>query len=143
MSNPEPLLALFKSYEHILSNLRVRELAQTRISGEATDCERCGMCCAFMRPGPVSFRTWGKWQREGALIADFFEAFGNEDHPAYHCWYFTGVRLLMCPLLLRSVVDRKTFCAVYHMGSTQRHPACSTYRPNPPLCRATAYSLEN
>jgi hypothetical protein len=49
----------------------------------------------------------------------------------------------MCPLLLRNVVDKKTFCAVHHMGSTQRHPACSTYRPNPPLCTATAYSMEN
>lgn len=96
-----------------------------------------------MQPGAVSERTWRKWQSAGALVADFFRPYGRSGRPDYHCWYWSSVRLRMCPLLLRNTLDGKTFCAVHHMGPGHRHPACSTYRPNPPLCSATARSLES
>lgn len=43
--------------------------------------------------------------------------------------------------MLRNVRDGRAFCSVHHLGPKHRHPACSGYRPNPPLCEATAYSL--
>ena len=143
MSQLEPLAALLQSYEHIRKKQPVKEIAETKISEMTGGCQRCGACCSFMQPGPISTRTYRKWLLEGALIADFFRTLEKGEHPAYHCWYFAGSRLRMCPLMLCNVIDGKTFCAVHHMGSAQRHPACSTYRPNPPLCMATAYSLKN
>jgi hypothetical protein len=139
----EPMTALLSAYQHISQNPSILELSEQRIPVDSQGCLRCGACCSFMRPGQVSAVTFRKWQREGAVIENFFKAFGREEQPTYHCWFFEGVRLRMCPLLLQNVLDGRTFCAVHHHGPDQRHPACSGYRLNPPLCVATAYSLEN
>ncbi|UCG39111.1 MAG: hypothetical protein JSV00_02440, partial [bacterium] len=92
--------------------------------------------------GPVSARTARQWHDQDALIADFVRKIGKGDHPSYVCWFYDGVRLRMCPLLLRNSLDGRSFCCVHHLGPHHRHPACSLYRPNPPLCTATALSLE-
>ena len=136
------LIALFKAYKHIHSRLQVIELSETPIPVGSDRCRMCGTCCSIMRPGPVSARTFRAWDGEGKLIADFFYTAGRGEHPTYICWIWGGECLRMCPLLLHNVASEKPFCSVYHLGPDQRHPACSTYRANPPLCRATAMSLE-
>lgn len=136
------LPALFEAYQHIHSRLPVVELSKTPIPSGSGKCRMCGACCSTMRPGRVSTRTYSGWERDGKLIADFFYTAGRGEHPTYICWVFAGECLRMCPLLLYNVASEKPFCSVHHLGPDQRHPACSTYRANPPICRATAMSLE-
>jgi hypothetical protein len=134
------LVALFKAYQHIHLRLPVTQLSETPIPAGSERCRMCGTCCSTMRPGVVSARTFRTW--DGKLVADFFHTAGRGVYPTYICWVFAGERLRMCPLLLYNVASEKPFCSVHHLGPSQRHPACSTYRANPPLCRATAMSLE-
>jgi hypothetical protein len=52
----------------------------------------------------------------------------------YTGWFYEGIRLRICPLLLRDPSNGDNFCAVYHLGSGHRPPSCEGFRPNWPHC---------
>jgi len=138
----DPLIALFCAYEHIGNKLPVKELINKEILEDSGGCQRCGSCCIYMRPGTISAMTFRKWSANKCIISDFFRTMDKGEYPSYSCWFFNDVKLRMCPILLWNVQDSKTFCSIHHMGPDNRHPACSGFRANPPLCDASARSLE-
>lgn len=131
-----PLLALLEAYSSLDSLLDLESLASMALPSYPGGCLRCGSCCAFMRPGAVSVRTWRRWEKTGVPVALFYSPVGKKKpYSTYNCWYNNGERLRMCPFLLMNRIDSMPFCSIHHLGREFRPRACSRFPPNPPTCQ--------
>ena len=131
----DPVLALFSAYKCVLSySYPIASLAMQKIPRDSSGCLRCGTCCTHMRPGAVSASTYRRWKERRALVSEFYAPVGKGRNPRHTCWFFSGVRLRLCPLLFCNLVDGKPFCSIHHLGRGHRPRACARFQPNPPLC---------
>lgn len=131
-----PLLALLEAYSSLDSLLDLESLASMALPSYPGGCLRCGSCCAFMRPGAVSVRTYRRWEKTGVPVALFYSPVGKKKpYSTYNCWYNNGERLRMCPFLLMNRIDSMPFCSIHHLGREFRPRACSRFPPNPPTCQ--------
>lgn len=131
----DPVVALFSAYHYLLTrSFPAEKLSRSLIPGDSSGCMRCGTCCTFMRPGAVSANTYRKWEDRGALVSKFYEPVSRGRNPRHNCWFYGGVRLRICPLLLQNIRDSNPFCSIHHLGPEHRPAACARFRPDPPLC---------
>ena len=131
-----PLLALLEAYSHLDDLLDLESFASMVLPSDSGGCLRCGSCCAFMRPGAVSGKTYRRWKRTGVPVALFYSPFKKKKpFSTYNCWFNNCERLRMCPFLLVNRIDSKPFCSIHHMGRDSRPGACSRFSPNPPICQ--------
>jgi hypothetical protein len=131
-----PLTALLDAYCAADRILDLGTLATINIPEDSSGCLRCGSCCAYLRPGAVSGRTYMDWRIRGRPVAMFYSPV--ENWPAgssYNCWFHNGVRLRMCPFLMMNLNDGLPFCCIHHMGKRHRPGACSRFQPDPPACQ--------
>jgi hypothetical protein len=132
-----PLKALLKAYAILNGVFDLGSLAMMKLPSDSSGCLRCGSCCAYLRPGAVSGRTYRKWEMESVPVAHFYSPVKNRiKDSTYTCWFNNGTRLRMCPFLLLNLVDGKPFCCIHHMGKRYRPRACSRFQPNPPVCQS-------
>ena len=132
----DPLVALFDAWVQIHAILDLETIASIKIPSESGGCLRCGSCCAYLRPGAVSERTYRRWLKAGVPAASFYAPAGKTGPaPSYNCWYYRSTRLRLCPFLLVNRVDSMPFCSIHHLGRDFRPPACSRYAPDPPMCQ--------
>lgn len=138
----ESLIALFGAYQHVTTRLAVEPLASSFLPRDHAGCRRCGHCCAQLNPSPVEKSEYDAWIARGALVREFFVPVKRTKGPPHYMgWYFKGVRLRICPLLMNNTRDGKPFCSVYHFGPGHRPAACETFRPNYPRCEVTQRPL--
>jgi len=131
-----PLTALFEAYLILDDYLNLKTMASQDIPEDSWGCMRCGFCCTFMRPGPVTAATYRDWEKEGAPVAWFYNVRGKwKKNPVYKCWYYNGIRLRLCPFLFINRNDSMPFCSIYHMGDDFRPPVCSDFHPRHVTCR--------
>ncbi len=138
------LATLFSAYQRIHSVIDIEEI-RSKIPPRQVDdaCRRCGECCAQLLPEPVSDERILRWADAGNP-AHMFHAPITEGPRAgkFHTgWYHNGVRLKICPLLLRDSATGDKFCVVYHFGPGHRPPACEGFRPNWPHCEVSQRPL--
>ena len=135
---------LFNAYHCIHSSLNIEEISFTIPPRQKSDgCRRCGKCCAQLLPEPVPYATILYWAEVGNP-AHLFHAPITEGPRAgrfYTGWHYQGVRLKMCPLLLRNPATGEKYCVVYHLGPGHRPPACEGFRPNWPHCEVSQRPL--
>ena len=131
---PRETIALFEAYHHLTGFMPLRELAALTLPEDSDGCQRCGTCCAWMRPGAVSASTYRRWRERGASVSLFYEPVNRRKNPRYSCWFYSGTRLRMCPLLLQNRLDGKPFCSIHSQGRGYRPPACIRFRPKFPIC---------
>ena len=136
----EPLVALLDVYSQLAELIDLEALCSQVIPEFSGACLRCGSCCAYKRPGPVSASTYRKWEELGAPVARFYSPVDEpveeeEKDPTYHCWFNNGTRLRLCPFLFVNRIDQNPFCAIHHLGDENRPPPCSAFEPQPPLCQ--------
>ncbi len=138
------LATLFNAYHRIQSIVDIEEVISTIPPRAWNDaCRRCGQCCAELLPEPVPDETILHWVDAGNP-AHMFHAPITEGPRAgrFHTgWYHNGVRLNMCPLLLRDPATGNKFCVVYHFGPGHRPPGCEGFRPNWPHCEVSQRPL--
>jgi hypothetical protein len=136
--------ALFGAYQRIHSILDIDSIRSDIPPRRETDpCRRCGECCAQLLPEPVPDFEVLSWAA-AKNPAHLFHAPITEGPRAgrFHTgWYHNGVRLRMCPLLLRDPASGDKFCVVYHFGPGHRPPGCEGFRPNWPHCEVSQRPL--
>ena len=140
----EELVTLFNAYHCIHSSVDIEKI-RSRIPPRTDDdpCRRCGQCCAELLPEPISAEMILSWNDAGNP-ASMFHAPITEGPRAgrfYSGWYHNGVRLRMCPLLLRDPTTGDKFCIAYHFGPGHRPPGCEGFRPNWPHCEVSQRPL--
>lgn len=138
------LNSMLKAYLLLHEILDLDSVAgQTRLRCEEDACRRCGRCCAELTPDPVTRDTFRSWKEKGNPIYLFYGPVraGPLAGRFYSGWYCEGVRLRMCPLMLRHRADGDMFCAVYHLGPGHRPPACEEFRANWPHCEVSQRPL--
>jgi len=135
---------LFDAYRCIYLALDIEGIrSRVRPRQKNDACRRCGQCCAQLLPEPVSDDRILSWVDAGNP-AHLFHAPITEGPCSgrFHTgWYHNGVRLRMCPLLLRDPDTGDKFCAVYHFGPGQRPPGCEGFKPNWPHCEVSQRPL--
>ena len=140
----EELASLFGAYHYIQSILDLEKITSKIPPRSGNDaCHRCGQCCAELLPEPISDERMLRWIDAGNP-AHMFHAPITEGPRAgrfYTGWYYQGVRLKMCPLLLRDPATGDKYCVVYHMGPGHRPPDCEGFKPNWPHCEVSQRPL--
>lgn len=140
----EELATLFNAYHCIHLIMDIEEI-RSKVPPWTKDdpCRRCGQCCAELLPEPISDEMILHWMWAGNP-AHMFHAPITEGPRAgrFHAgWYHNGVRLKMCPLLLRDPATGNKFCVVYHLGPGHRPPGCEGFKPNWPHCEVSQRPL--
>jgi hypothetical protein len=138
-----PLIALFDAYLLLDSHLDLEAMVSLEIPPQSWGCERCGYCCASMRPGPVKPSAYRAWEAAGAPVAWFYSPQGRRNkNSVYRCWYHNGVRLMICPFMFINRKDHRPFCAIYPMGNEFRPSVCSKYIPRHEACTSRPTEIE-
>jgi hypothetical protein len=142
LSDPA-LKALIDAYASIEHRLDLEEIASVIIQEDSWGCLRCGHCCTYMRPGPVTDPTYSRWQEADAPVAWFYQARKRtRKNRVYRCWFHEGIRLRMCPFLIINRNDSRPACSIYHMGDDFRPPVCCGFKPRHETCTSSRQELE-
>ena len=114
----EEITALFRAYFRLRETFDIDEIISgTPVRKENDPCYRCGQCCARLLPEPVPDETASLWKETGNPACLFHAPIveGPLAKRFYMGWFYEGVRLRMCPLLLRDPSTGDQFCVVYHL----------------------------
>ena len=140
----DELTTLFNAYHLIHSILNIDEINSKVPPRQMDDsCRRCGHCCAQLIPEPVCDETILRWAKAGNPTHLFYAPITEGPWAGrFHIgWHYQGVRLKMCPLLLRDPATGDKYCIVYHLGPGHRPPGCEGFKPNWPHCEVSQRPL--